>query len=61
LDVLKLSCREFFSGHFMTQDFFCSSTIFKKKLIFWSIFRDFTGSPQPGSGEAVCKAKRLIF
>jgi hypothetical protein len=34
---------------------------FKKKLIFRSIFRDFTGSPQPGSGEAVCKARKLIF
>jgi hypothetical protein len=26
---------------------------FKKKLILWSIFQDFTGSPQPGSGEAL--------
>jgi hypothetical protein len=61
LDVFKLSCIDFFSGHFKSKDFFCSSKIFKKKLILRSIFRDFTGSPQPGSGEAVCKARRLIF
>jgi hypothetical protein len=33
----------------------------KKKLIFRSIFWDFTDSPQPGSWEAVCKARRLMF
>jgi hypothetical protein len=60
IDVFNLSCREFFSGHFKTQIFFVLQK-FSKKWIFRSIFRDFTGSPQPGSGEAVCSARRLIF
>jgi hypothetical protein len=52
IDVLNPSCREFFFGHFKTQDFFVLQK-FSKINFFWSIFRDFTGSPQPGSGEAV--------
>jgi hypothetical protein len=31
IDVFELSCREFFSGHFKTQDFFRLLNFFKKK------------------------------
>jgi hypothetical protein len=61
INVCKLSCREFFSGHFKIKNFFCTSKIFEKELIFRSIFRDFTGSPESSSSEAGLSVKRLIF
>ena len=47
IDVFNLSCREFFSGHFKTQDFFFYEKFSKKKSILRSIFRDFTGKCDP--------------
>ena len=34
INVFKLSCKEFFSGHFKTQDFFWLWNFFQKKMFF---------------------------
>jgi hypothetical protein len=52
IDVFDPSCREFFSGHFKTKDFFVDET-FSKKPIFRSNFRDFTGSHEASSSDSV--------
>jgi hypothetical protein len=36
--MFKLSCREFFFGHFKTRDFFCSLKNFQKKRFFGQFF-----------------------
>ena len=46
IDVFEPSCRELFSGHFKTQDFFFEN-FFKKKSILQSNFRDFTKGAKP--------------
>ena len=45
-NVLKLSCRQFFSGHFKTKDFFVYEK-FPKKTIFAQIFEILQGLMKP--------------
>jgi hypothetical protein len=47
IDVFKLSCREFFSGHFKTQDFFVYVKFSNKNEFFGQILEISQGVMKP--------------
>jgi hypothetical protein len=47
IDVFKLSCKEFFVGHFKSEDSFCSSKIFQKNRFFGQFFKILQVVPNP--------------
>jgi hypothetical protein len=53
LGIFELSFREFFSGHFKTQDYFVLEKNSQKKTVFRSNFRDFTKGAKPSSSDFV--------
>jgi hypothetical protein len=50
IDVFKLSCKEFFSGHFKTMDFFVFGKFSKKNL---ENLIDFSGGHEASSSDSV--------